>query len=37
MKEILLKNLKLKIVAILFASALWMMSININDPYQSKE
>ena len=31
------QNLKLKIIAVLFATALWMISININDPYQSKD
>lgn len=37
MKEKTTKNLKLKIVAVLFAAGLWMISININDPYQSKD
>ncbi|MBR5578893.1 MAG: hypothetical protein IKW28_07860 [Lachnospiraceae bacterium] len=37
MKEKLSNNLKLKIIAVLFATALWMISININDPYQSKD
>ena len=37
MKDIFTKNLKLKIVAVLFAAGLWMISININDPYQSKD
>lgn len=37
MKEKLTNNLKLKITAVLFAAALWMVSININDPYQSKD
>ena len=37
MKDIITKNLKLKIIAILFAAGLWMISININDPYQSKD
>ena len=37
MKEKLTKNLRLKIVAVLFAASLWMISININDPYQSKD
>lgn len=37
MKEKLSHNLKLKIVAVLIAAGLWMISININDPYQSKD
>ncbi|MBR5597822.1 MAG: hypothetical protein IKW30_10500 [Lachnospiraceae bacterium] len=37
MKEKNTKNLKLKIIAVLFATSLWMISININDPYQSKD
>ena len=37
MKDIITKNLKLKIIAVLFAAGLWMISININDPYQSKD
>ena len=37
MKDIFMKNLKLKIIAVLFAAGLWMISININDPYQSKD
>lgn len=37
MKEKKPRNLKLKIVAVLFAACLWMISININDPYQSKD
>ena len=37
MRERLSHNLKLKIIAILFAVGLWMISININDPYQSKD
>lgn len=37
MKDRLTKNLKLKIIAVLFAAGLWMISININDPYQSKD
>ena len=37
MKDKLTKNLNLKIIAVLFAAGLWMISININDPYQSKE
>ena len=37
MKEKLTNNLSLKIIAVLFAAGLWMISININDPYQSKE
>ena len=37
MREKLSHNLKLKIFAILFATGLWMISININDPYQSKD
>lgn len=37
MKEKLTKNLGLKIVAVLFATCLWMISINITDPYQSKD
>lgn len=37
MKEKLTNNIKLKITAVLFAAALWMVSININDPYQSKD
>lgn len=37
MKEKRNNNLKLKIIAVLFAAGLWMISININDPYQSKD
>ena len=37
MKENKTNNLKLKIIAVLFATGLWMISININDPYQSKD
>ena len=37
MKDKLTKNLNLKIIAVLFAAGLWMISININDPYQSKD
>lgn len=37
MKEKKTNNLKLKIIAVLFAASLWMISININDPYQSKD
>lgn len=37
MKEKLTNNLSLKIIAILFAAGLWMISININDPYQTKD
>lgn len=37
MKDKITNNLKLKIIAVLFAAALWMISININDPYQSKD
>ena len=37
MKEKLTNNLNLKIIAVLFAAGLWMISININDPYQSKD
>lgn len=37
MKDWFMKNLKLKIIAVLFAAGLWMISININDPYQSKD
>ena len=37
MKEKLTNNLRLKIIAVLFAAGLWMISININDPYQSKD
>ena len=37
MKEKMTNNLNLKIFAILFAAGLWMISININDPYQSKD
>lgn len=37
MKELITKNLSLKIIAVLFAASLWMISININDPYQSKD
>ena len=37
MKEKRNNNLKLKIIAVLFAASLWMISININDPYQSKD
>lgn len=36
MKEKLTKNLNLKIIAVLFSVGLWIISININDPYQSK-
>ena len=37
MKEKVTNNLRLKIIAVLFAASLWMISININDPYQSKD
>ena len=37
MKDKNTNNLKLKIIAVLFATGLWMISININDPYQSKD
>ena len=37
MKEKMTNNLSLKIIAVLFAASLWMISININDPYQSKD
>ena len=37
MKEKNTNNLNLKIIAVLFAAGLWMISININDPYQSKD
>ncbi len=37
MKEKMTNNLNLKIIAVLFAAGLWMISININDPYQSKD
>ena len=37
MKEKVTNNLRLKIIAVLFAAGLWMISININDPYQSKD
>lgn len=37
MKEKTTDNLSLKIIAVLFAASLWMISININDPYQSKD
>lgn len=37
MKDKLTNNLKLKVIAVLFAAGLWMISININDPYQSKD
>ena len=37
MKDKVTNNLKLKIIAVLFAIGLWMISININDPYQSKD
>lgn len=37
MKDKFMKNLNLKIIAVLFAAGLWMISININDPYQSKD
>ena len=37
MKDKITKNLNLKIIAVLFAAGLWMISININDPYQSKD
>ena len=36
MKEKLTKNLNLKIIAVLFSVGIWVISININDPYQSK-
>lgn len=36
MKEKLTKNLNLKIIAVLFSVGIWIISININDPYQSK-
>lgn len=36
MKERLTNNLNLKIIAVLFSVALWVISININDPLQSK-
>lgn len=36
MKEKLTRNLSLKIFAVLVAAGLWLLSININDPYQSK-
>ena len=36
MKEKLTNNLNLKIIAVLFAVGIWIISININDPYQSK-
>ena len=36
MKERLANNLNLKIIAVLFSVALWVISININDPLQSK-
>ena len=37
MKEKLMNNLSLKIVAVLISTMLWLISININDPYQSKD
>lgn len=37
MKEKATNNLSLKIIAVLFAAGLWMISININDPYQSRD
>lgn len=37
MKERLTKNLSLKIIAVLFAAGLWIISININDPYRTKD
>ncbi|MGL5259644.1 MAG: CdaR family protein [Lachnospiraceae bacterium] len=37
MKERITHNLGLKIMAILFAACLWLISINITDPYQSKQ
>ena len=37
MKGKLTNNLSLKIFAVLLAAGLWMISININDPYQSKD
>lgn len=37
MKEKTTNNLNLKIIAVLFAAGLWMISININDPYQSRD
>lgn len=37
MKDKMTNNLKLKIIAVLFAAGLWMISININDPLQSKD
>lgn len=37
MKDKFTKNLNLKVIAVLFAAGLWMISININDPYQSKD
>ena len=37
MKEKLTNNLSLKIVAVLISTMLWLISININDPYQSKD
>lgn len=37
MKEKMTNNLSLKIAALLFAAGLWLISININDPYQSKD
>ena len=37
MKDKMNNNLKLKIIAVLFAAGLWMISININDPLQSKD
>ena len=37
MKDKFTNNLSLKIIAVLFAAGLWMISININDPYQSKD
>lgn len=36
MKEKLTNNLNLKIIAVLFSVGIWVISININDPYQSK-
>ena len=37
MKEKLTNNLNLKIFAVLFAAGLWLISMNINDPNQTKE
>ncbi|MBQ3104852.1 MAG: hypothetical protein IJC59_03200 [Lachnospiraceae bacterium] len=36
MKEKLTHNLNLKIFAVLFAIGIWLIAININDPYQRK-